>query len=69
MELELRALRAQLMEKSKHSLRLQKEVCLLFFTMFAGFGFNVYELVKYFWPNVCFYMLSLLVAHVFSCII
>lgn len=40
MELELRALRTQLAEKSKHSLRLQKEVCLLFYTMFAGFDIS-----------------------------
>jgi hypothetical protein len=32
MELELRALRKQFAEKSKHSLTLQKEVCLLFYT-------------------------------------
>lgn len=36
MELELRALRAQLAEKSKHSLLLQKEVCLLLCTIFTG---------------------------------
>lgn len=69
MELELRALRSQLMEKSKHSLRLQKEVCLLFYTTFPGFSITFISFSSIFGPMYIYICLVYWWHMFFSCII